>query len=61
MRIDHRRALDLNAFCPGVDQEQRQAIAFAGRTRGAGRDDQQIGGVPVDHKGLVTLKLETVA
>src|SRR5674476_657222 len=40
VRIHHRGAFGLDAFCPGVHQKQRQPVALAGSTRGAGRDDQ---------------------
>ena len=61
VRVDHRRALGLDAFALGIDQKQRQSIALAGGARGAGRHDQQIGGVAVDHKGLGAAEPEAVA
>ena len=45
----------------GIDQKQRQPVAFAGGAGGARGDDQEIGGVAVDHKGLVAVELESVA
>ena len=50
VRIDHHGALDRDALGLGIDQEQRQPVAFAGRAAGARRDDQEIGGVAVDHE-----------
>ena len=61
VRIDHRGALDRDALGLGIDQEQRQPVALAGRARGARRDDQEIGGVAVDHKRLGAVELEAVA
>src|SRR5205814_1512222 len=61
VRIDHHRAFGVNALALGIDEEQRQSVAFAGRARAARRHDQKIGGVPIDHKGLVADKPKTVA
>ena len=48
-------------FAFGIDEKQRQPVALAGRAAGARRDDQEIGGMAVDHKRLRAAQLETVA
>ena len=61
VRVDHDGALGRNALGLGIDQEQRDALGLAGRAAGARGDDQEIGGVTVDHQRLCALQLEAVA
>ena len=61
VRIDHHGALDGEALGLGIDQEQRQPVALAGRAARARRDDQEIGGVAVDHERLGAAQLEAIA
>ena len=61
VRIHHRGAFGFDALGFGIDQEQRQPVAFAGSARGARRDDQQIGGMAVDDEGLGAVQLEAIA
>ena len=61
VRIDHHRSFGRDALCLRIDQKQRQPVALAGGAAGARGDDQEIGGVAVDHQGLVAVELESVA
>ena len=36
VRVDHHGAFDRDAFCLGIDQEQRQPVALAGRAARCG-------------------------